>query len=121
MMRPLEQFYAVQVEFLGEQDGPPERELKARLVQLPGFEVNVSRAYLARVLYGDSHSSVALCVYADSTDNRQTLAAMVGQIFSSMFGSQAQLDIIFLNEEQHAKVAECCRPFFFSSNPTYTD
>jgi len=51
---------APSVQFLYEQDGPPERVLKSQLVELFKRNVNVKRAYLARISSGDQ-SSVALC------------------------------------------------------------
>ena len=45
------------VEFVGEQDGPPERELKLRLVMLFENEPSVRRAYLARVRYENASTT----------------------------------------------------------------
>jgi len=47
-MKKTEQFQVSSVSFVGEQDGPPERELKARLVILFNQNDNIRRAYLAR-------------------------------------------------------------------------
>jgi hypothetical protein len=60
--RPRER-HAAAIEFLGEQDGAPERELKTRLVRhvLPTYPVE--RAYLARTRMGNE-SGVTVCLRA---------------------------------------------------------
>ena len=57
-MRPPEQFQARQLKIIGEQDGPPERTLKAHLIELFEREGGVRRAYLARIGYegADAHT-----------------------------------------------------------------
>jgi hypothetical protein len=60
------------VEFLGEQDGPPERKLKASIVEeLTGVPA-ISRAYLARVGYQpQGRPAVALCLAAAKHSTRR--------------------------------------------------
>ena len=41
------------IAFVGEQDGPPERLLKEKLVDFFGCAGNVDRAYLARITFGE--------------------------------------------------------------------
>jgi CRISPR/Cas system-associated endoribonuclease Cas2 len=107
-----------QVVFLGEQDGPPERELKARLTQLFDQRRDVLRAYLSRVSYGDSANTVALCVRADPEVTNQVVAnqlvEMIGKVFGDMFGEHEHLDIIFLSDTQESNLTKSCSAFFQS-------
>jgi hypothetical protein len=110
-MRKPDQFQAGNVQFLKEQDGTPERSLKARLVDLFKSEMYVSRAYLARVRYGDSLTKVALCV-CSAPGGQRALVESIGRIFSSTFSVHEGLDIIFLSDQQEAELMKCCPPFF---------
>jgi hypothetical protein len=109
--KPVEEIQVPQVHFLGEQDGPPERELKSRLTDLFQHQ-SVERGYLARVVYeGDGVIAVALCIRRQIGPD-SGLAEKVGQIFAAMFGKDQRLDIIFLSGEQETELANTCRPFF---------
>jgi len=107
-----ERFRAPRVVFLVEQDGPPERELKSRLVELLVVQQSVSRAYLARVAYeGSPAESVALLLRAKAAPD-ESLLEKVGKIFTSLFGRHEHLDMMFINDVQEIELAKCCRPFF---------
>ncbi len=108
-----EELQVPQLRFLGEQDGPPERELKCRLAEFFERDKTVNRAYLARVAYGAKSFAVALCFRAQLGPDRG-LAGEVGKIFASIFGGHEHLDIIFLSELQEAELAIVCNPFFQS-------
>lgn len=100
-----------QVRFLGEQDGPVEREFKQRLVELFGHDRRVGAAYLARVAYSDATPVlVALCLHAESGQERD-LAENAAQIFSSMFGRHEHLDILFLDAQQETELSKVCPAF----------
>jgi hypothetical protein len=122
-MRPPEQFQAKRLKFVGEQDGPAERTLKAGFIELFEREGSVSRAYLARVTFegNDSHS-VALCLYAGSAERglvekaKRDLVEKIGGVFASIFGRQEHMDIMFANKTQLAELDQCCRPFFDAGN-----
>ena len=107
-----EQFSAPEIIFWGEQDGPPERELKSHLAELFGAEQAVTKAYLARVTYsGSSTESVALCLRPGAAPSKRVIGR-VGEVFSSMFGRHEHLDIMFLTDAQEAQLAKVCKPFF---------
>jgi len=97
--------------FLGDQDGPPERELKSRLSELFRQANVVSRAFLARVLYGPNEIAVALCIRLRTDGAEENLAKEIAQIFSEMFGQHEHLDIVFLRSSQEADLLRVCRPF----------
>jgi len=99
-------------QFCGEQDGPPERELKERLAQFFERDQSVKIAYLANVIYGGQPSaSVALCLRTQFGRDRG-LAEKIGGVFASIFGPREYLDIIFLDDKQEAELAKICAPFF---------
>jgi hypothetical protein len=96
--------------FLCEQDGAPERELKAELHEVLRSHSAVIRAYLARVDYGNpSAYEVALCI---SSPKDETLVKQVSQVFARRFGQGAHLDIIFLTSNTEAEVKKVCRAFY---------
>jgi hypothetical protein len=100
-----------QFRFVGEQDGPPERELKQRLVEFFKRDQSVKAAYLARVAFDESRIGVALCLRTQFGAD-PGMAEKIGRIFASMFGSQQHLDIIFPTVEQEGSLAKVCVPFF---------
>jgi hypothetical protein len=110
---PTELLHVPRLIFLGEQDGPPERELKTLLAQLFDHEGGVLRAYLAQVSYGDSANSVALCVRVGSQGSKR-LVEKIGKVFGGMFGEHEHLDIIFLDDAQEGSLKTSCSAFFNS-------
>jgi hypothetical protein len=63
MQKTTQQGTATTVNFLAEQDGPPERDLKRMLADTFARLGSVKAAYLARVDYGrPSEHHVALCI-----------------------------------------------------------
>jgi hypothetical protein len=116
--KPSTQFNVASIEWIGEQDGPPERELKRRLIELLNRTPAILRAYLAQVRYRDeSEANIVLCL---ATDCKQAtlrslssqLVPEIGAIFAGLFGSHEHLDTLFANEQQHRDVARVCEPFF---------
>lgn len=61
----MESFHVLEVVFVGEQDGAPERDLKSRLISYFQTEPQVTVAYLVRVRYGTEETKVALCLVAE--------------------------------------------------------
>lgn len=99
--------------FLCEQDGPPERELRDRLIDLFGGTANVERAYLARVEYDDPAAyNVALCLRTVSGNEDLALVSSVGVVFERIFGAHCHMDIVFLSGDQERELKPVCRPFF---------
>lgn len=110
--RPPEEFVATTIEFVGEQDGPPERELKGHLATLFKSEPSVNRAYLARVLYNNAEEcEVTLCLSATNPDVVR-LNERVGRLFAGFFRRDAFLDILFLSPVQEADIDKVCSAFY---------
>lgn len=100
------------VNFIGEQDGPPERELKTELTALFGQMRFVRTAYLARIRYGEAGTvQVALCVRGQPGQYRM-FAERVGRVFGPMFGTHEHLDVIWLTPEEESVLAKICHPFY---------
>lgn len=98
------------VQFLGEQDGKPERLSKDRLVESFKQWEEVQRAYLAQVISGDQ-VGVALCIKARQGAD-PNLVRKVGSIFASIFVGQAHLGILFLTEPQESALMKVCAAFY---------
>lgn len=110
--RPLEQVTPPVVKFVGEQDGPPERDLKTRFIKLFRQEHMVQRAYLARADYGDASGvNVALCVNS-SVGEDMSLVSRVSDVFAEMFGSREHLDVLFVRGDQEQQLRVVCTPFY---------
>jgi hypothetical protein len=107
--RPSEARTEAEVHFLSEQDGPPERQLKELLVHDLG-SCKAERAYLVRVQYRDPKANeVALCVRGPDDPS---LVRKVGVRFAALFGREAHLDIIFVNDAQEEQLKQVCKPFY---------
>src|SRR2546422_2345328 len=105
-------FVTQDVVFLGEQDGPPERDLKARLSEIFVRHGTVHTAFLAIVQYPDSSAHhIAVCMTTAAPED-PALVQEVGSIFRSLFGGHEHLDILFVNGPQEAQLAGVCKPFF---------
>jgi hypothetical protein len=112
-MREPEQRVELEMRFVGEQDGEPERELKAAIEEFLSVEKTVSAAYLARVCFGkETTPSVALAIRTAEGGGGETISRRIGAIFSAMFRTDAQLDLFFVTDEQEAQLQTVCAPFF---------
>ena len=101
---------AEDIEFIGEQDGPAESQLKAQLAHLFARHAGVAEAYLARATI-DGQTSVALALRADGLDE-SALATQVGAVFATIFNARAHLDVLFLDAARHAQVRHVCPAFY---------
>ena len=111
-MRKVQQLQADTVQFLGEQDGPPEGVLKGRLTRLFEAERVKCCAYLSRVSYGSNHgTNVALCLRI-APGSEQLLVQKIGEVFASIFRGREHLDIVFLSGDQEKELSSRCPAFF---------
>ena len=107
-----DEFTATEIAFLGEQDGPVERELKAKFSQCFSRNLYVNAAYLVRVRYGRSPEiKVALCLEAPE-EMAPAIVEELGSEFREMFNSRESLDIMFLSEERKRAVTAVAKPFY---------
>ena len=100
------------IEFLYEQDGEFERELKARLTPVLGQHDSIRRAYLARVGYQPQETPmVALCLRT-TEDAPRILADRLGAVFRPMAPPNLSLDILFMDEAQELDLRRVAAPFY---------
>ena len=102
------------VQFIGEQDGPPEQLLKKELSEQFQKDKDVIRAYLAKIKIGEQ-AGVSLCLRNHLGPN-QGLAQKIGSIFGMIFNASEHLDIMFLTDAQESDLIKVCSPFFRSSD-----
>jgi hypothetical protein len=107
-----EEVTARQIRFVGEQDGPPERELKKRLSEEFCLRKPVARAYLSRAQYEEQGDVMVVLAIRAETGSREELAKRVGQIFASFLRTDVHLDILFLTDTQEPGLAKVCKPFY---------
>ena len=102
---------AYELQFLCEQDGPMERDLKAELV--PILEAyNVARAYLV-LMEGAGRRSVGLCLAAAES---QQLVARIGRLINQRLSVNEFLDILFIrNPTQEDRIARVSKPFYIAA------
>src|SRR5580704_17450003 len=98
--RKAELFQVRKIEFLGEQDGPPERLLKTKLVKFFHHERSVFDAFLTRVDYGEGKAVGVVLALTTKHASKQDIVEKIGTIFASVFGAKEHLDILFLTDEQ---------------------
>jgi len=107
-----EELTVPKITFIGEQNGIPEQQVKSGLNILFHKTTTVRSAFLARVDYGNSDKfNVALCVCSDTPEDVD-LKKEAGKIFSTQFGTNEHLDIIFLRREQETALRHVCKPFY---------
>jgi hypothetical protein len=110
--RPPETFTPQRTEFIGEQTGPVEDEIKARFCEVFDEVLTVQSAYLARLEYDDQPGhSVSLCIRSTSGIDA-SLQKRLGEVFAAMFKSSEHLDILFLRADQEQQLKKVCRPFY---------
>src|SRR5258708_37084240 len=110
--RPNQKVRVDGVEFVGAQEGPNESTLKAALVELFSQEHTVTRAYLARVKYGEAatvHVALCLCTAGGANDK---LVEQIRRLFASAFSADMHLDILFIEQINEAALVDVCGPFF---------
>src|SRR6476646_3913595 len=100
-----EELTVFNIRFVGEQDGPAERDLKSHLTTSLGSEPAVHRGYLARVHYENATAwDVALCLAASNPDER-SMNERIGRLFAGIFRPDMHLDVLFLSANQEADLA----------------
>ena len=99
------------IRFVGEQDGPAERDLKSRWRDIFAHNPGICRAHLANVRYGNRPTiQLALClVHAQKPDPR--LVPVLAAPFREMFRDVA-LDILFLERGEEGVLSRVCPPFY---------
>jgi hypothetical protein len=110
--RPPEKLTPLRIDFVGEQAGPVEEELKSQFGRVLERSTPVRSAYLARVSYGEPLGySVALCIRSTSGSD-DCLRHCLASIFAETFRSEEYLDIIFIRDDQEERLKRVCNAFY---------
>lgn len=116
-----EELYVARCEFVGEQDGSPERALKEKLADFFRNDGGVSRAYLAKASYdGGKNISVVLGLRTEFGHDKGVVEG-VGKVFASIFNAKQHLDTIFLEDDQEDQLTKVCKPFFVQGEQPVLD
>jgi hypothetical protein len=100
------------IEFLREQDGEPERELKQRLIPILEEAMEIKSAYLVVADYHDgSPPSVVLGLRSEKGDD-PVMVERIGKFFREVFDAKEHLDVLFMNSEKERAVRAVCSPFY---------
>jgi hypothetical protein len=100
-----------EVEFVGEQEGFVEEELKNSLHKYLSGVRGIRTAYLARVGYGPGQEAVALCLRA-WFPNRARIVDGIGRVFSATFRRDQHMDILFISSRQEKCLQKVCSHFY---------
>jgi len=105
------------IRFVAEQDGIPERKLKAALTEVFDRFQSIDKAYLARVSYDEStETSVTLCL-SSSQNVTLPLVEALTRSFASLFNKDQHLDMLIVRAPQLAQLEAVCRPFYSQKSP----
>jgi len=101
-----------EIHFLGEQDGPVERDLKGKIIGSFQPAMEIQTAYLARVSYGNQlHQHVALCLRGNGKRSQAAIRE-IRNAFRQHFKPTESLDILFLTPQQEGEIALIAKPFY---------
>jgi hypothetical protein len=107
----IEEFRESKVQFVCEQNGPSEQDLKRALVALLEQNESIERAYLVCIRYSSSGTlQVALGLEAETQN--QELVTAISEVFGRLFSSKEHLDILYLSLPQCQEIRQVARPFF---------
>lgn len=110
--RSIESFLPEPVDFVGQQAGPGEDELKADFFRILAAKPTVQSAYLARIYRGKpSKPAVALCLRSSIGVDYKLEEELAG-IFRARFRHDQRLDFLFLLEEEEMRLREVCPSFY---------
>jgi hypothetical protein len=104
--------HVAKVKFLGEQDGPVERTIKAQWSAILSARPEIRRAFLVRASYEGSnemHVVLALCSRASAD---QTLLEALRVPYAAIFHRDCPLDMVFANASQESHIEKVCPPFY---------
>ena len=100
------------VTFVGQQDGPVERAVKAQWLPILSAHAEVRRAFLVRAAYegqSDVHVVLALC----STGRGDLkLVEALRVPYAAIFHRDCPLDMAFVTAAQESEIERVCPPFY---------
>jgi hypothetical protein len=110
--QPWRAFRTDRVQFIAEQDGAPERDLKKSFVTLFEHHASIQKAYLVRVTYDEAPETVvALCVLATAPKEME-LMDTIRKAFVQLFRRGEHLDMMFVPASDVPRLERVCSPFY---------
>lgn len=106
------------INFLGEQDGKIEKNIKEIWKEILKKFDFIQEAYLPIIEVDEStkhtKSNPALCIYPYpiNTEVEKGVVDNLSKSFKEMFGPNQFLDIMFLSEEERKKCMNVCKSFY---------
>ena len=100
------------LQFVAEQDGPVEQDLKARWMAILSLHPEVQRAYLALGTYDTSQSYQPLLCIRSSRGNDPRLVDQLAAPFKELFSQDCALDIMFISGERETELRQVCHAFY---------
>jgi hypothetical protein len=108
----IEIFKPEPVDFVGQQAGPGEDELKADFLRVLAAKPTVQSAYLARIYRSNAPKpAVALCIRSSIGVDYKLEEELTG-IFRERFRHDQRLDFLFLLEQEEMRLREVCPSFY---------
>ena len=105
-------FKQPRVQFVGEQDGPVEHDIKSRWEPILSRHPEVRSAYLALGTYDQSQSYQPVLCIRSSRAHDSRLVDELAAPFKDVFSRDCALDIMFLNADKEAEVRSVCSAFY---------
>jgi hypothetical protein len=100
--------------FLGEQDGPVERTVKAQWLPILSARPEIRRAFLVTASYDgpkDVHVVLALC---SNGGPDLSLIETLRVPYAAIFHRDCPLDMVFVNSAQESQLERVCPPFYMA-------
>ena len=99
-------------DFLGEQDGPVERTVKARWLPILAARPEIRRAFLVRASYQGLKDVHVVLALSSSAGPDLSLIEALGLPYAAIFSRDCPLDMVFVNATQESQVERVCLPFY---------
>jgi hypothetical protein len=108
----LTQLPAPRFEFLGEQDGPVERTIKAQWVPILSSRPEIRRAFLVRASYDGSSDVHVLLALRSTRGSDVSLLEALRVPYAAVFRADCPLDMMYVNSAQESQIERVCPPFY---------
>jgi hypothetical protein len=110
-------FHSARILFLGEQDGPVERQLKSKLIEIFHRFPAVKAASLLRISTIEVPGINVAVAITGGDKEAHALVPLIGDAFASLFHASEHLDILFPNPAQTAEIAKIAGNFYTVDTP----
>jgi hypothetical protein len=98
--------------FLGEQDGPVERTIKAQWLPILSARAEIRRAFLVRASYEGSKDVHVVLALSSKSGPDLSLIEALRVPYAAVFHRDCPLDMVFANSAQESQIERVCPPFY---------